>query len=110
MLESEEFPGSAQCDRNLVEHQQRPMLVAGSANLLPVIQGWNHRDVTHGFPDNRRHISFALQDVLDVIGASQVAGRTAAKRAVGGVGRGRVLAPWQQRSGVLPKSAFTSDG
>src|SRR5690606_11784762 len=48
VFEGEHPSGTAERDRNLIQDQQGPMAVAGSADLSPVIRGRDERGAAHG--------------------------------------------------------------
>ena len=94
---------------DFVEDKERAVFIARSANSFPVIRRWNEWNGTNGFADDSRHVAFLLQNVVNVIGASEGTSRAAFEGTMAIVGGGNVFAAGQQRANVPAKERFAPD-
>ena len=109
-LECEHRPGAAKADRNLVENEKRAMAVAGAAHRFVVPPG-GHLDIgrAHGLDHHRGNVFFLAQDVLDVLGATRVAGAAAAVHAMLRIAGRRVFGARQERPDAGAKHRLAAD-
>src|SRR5689334_9859492 len=93
---------------NFVQDQQSAVPIASGPDLLPVLFGRNKRRAADRFGNDCGDVPLFLQDILDILGATQVADSTALKWTMPRVSRRDVFAAWQQRPALAAEDGFAS--
>ena len=108
MLAREHASGAAEADRNLIENQQRAVLVARGTDACPVVGRRDERRAANSLTDHRRHVPFLVEDIFHVVGAGEIAGLAAVKRAMAMVRWRHVFAAGQQRADPVAEHGFAA--
>ena len=108
MLAREHAPGATEADGNLVEDQQRAVLVAGGPDAFPIIRRRDERRAAHRLADDGGHVALLFQDIVNVVGTGEVAGGATFEGTAQRLGRRDMFATRQQRPDALAEHGFTA--